>query len=138
MAIIQDAIEALQKTVSRVAGIKQAPEYPPENINDFPFAICYARDGSWDWDSFGSVRCVANVVLEVHVARKDLPYDIERAMVFSDSVPEAILADDTLSNCGYELRDELTWTFGPMRWGAQTENTVGFRWVIAVEKSTTV
>jgi hypothetical protein len=137
MATLQDAVKAIQNEVLSIAGIKDAPQYPPEQITDFPFAVCYARDGTWEWVSFGSVQGAASLVVELHVARKDLPHDIEKAMAFSDSVPEAIMGNDRLSDCGYELNGPISWTFGPMSWGSLEDNTLGFRWVIPVEKDTT-
>jgi hypothetical protein len=137
MATIQDALDALRNEVLSVGGIKDAPKYPPEQANEFPFLVCYASNGDWDWVSFGMIESTPNLTVEIHVARKNLPYDIEKAMAFSDSVPEAIMGNDNLSDCGYRLSGRISWTFGPMSWGSLEDNTLGFRWVIPVEKDTT-
>lgn len=120
------AIQALQDTVGAVSGIKKAPDYPPDSINSFPFAVAYPADGTWEVYA-GTTKALHTLVVEIHVARADLPAAVANVIGYGDSVPKAILADTTLGGTISTFSD-ITYEFGSLDWGET--KTVGFRFRI--------
>jgi len=124
---LQTAIAALQAKVGAVAGIKNAPDYAPDSINEFPFSVAYAQSGTFENVSLSFGKALHTLVVEIHVSRKDLKTAIQNVMSYGDSVPAAILADPTIGGSVSTFRD-ITYTFGPLNWG--TTDTIGFRFQI--------
>ena len=70
-----------------------------------------------------------NLVVELHVARKDLPRDIQKALVYSESIPNVILLkfkNGTFT--AIEMLDTITYEFLAMAWAGV--DTIGFRFTI--------
>jgi hypothetical protein len=133
---LQDAIAKIQSLVGAVSGIRAAPEYLPESINIFPYAVCYAGSGSYDFAPAGVMKGLHNIILEIHVARKDLPRDTEKVMDYADSIPLAIMHDPTLSATVSTI-GRISYTFGGMQYGDQL--TLGFRFTLEnVKLQTTI
>lgn len=126
---VNGAIQQVITTVKAIEGIKYAPEYPPEDIGPyFPFVTAYTTGGEWNTITAGFDQALFDIVLELHVAREgDLPHEVEKAMAYSDSVPEALLADQSLSDTVSHF-ERITYTFGVMNYG--TTKTLGFRFVL--------
>ena len=110
-----------------MAGIRAAPDYAPDKLTVFPFALAYAKMGVFEVAPIGYGKGLHTVVVEVHVARKDLPRDIQAAMAFSDAIPLALLADTTLGGV-VSTFGRVRYEFGPMAWGGM--ETLGFRFFI--------
>jgi hypothetical protein len=127
MATLQDAINAIQDVVGGVSGIRSAPDYAPDQLSTFPFALAFARTGTFEVGPVGMGKGLHTIVVEVHVARKDLPRDIQAAMAFSDAVPLALLADTTLGGVVSTFTN-IRYEFGPMLWGKL--ETLGFRFYV--------
>jgi len=109
---LQLAIEAVVDLVTAVGGINHAPDYPPESPNVFPFLVCYAGGGDYSYNSPGEMVGMHNIIVELHINRKELPLDVEKLMAFSNSIPEAIMSSytlngtcDTLGSVGYRISD---------------------------------
>jgi hypothetical protein len=128
MATLQDAIRHVQKTVRQVEGIRAAPEYPEDNMAIYPFAVAFADSGRWDYGpGYLAKRGLHTIVVEVHVARKDLSLDVEAAMKYSDSVPDKLMYDPTLGG-NVDTIGGIRYEFGPLGWADQL--TIGFRFFI--------
>jgi hypothetical protein len=129
---LQNAISQVQTYMRLVSGIKAAPEYPMDgNTLPFPFVVSFAHIGTVEIGPAGVSKGLHDVMIEVHVARKDLPKDIQSVMRFSDSVPSMLidkLLNDNQWNHTISTFDTITYTFGPMIW-AGTE-TLGFRFIV--------
>jgi len=132
---LQDAIAKVQELAGAVSGIRAAPEYLPESINIFPFLVCYAGSGSFEIAPAGVMKGLHNIILELHVARQDLPRDTKNVMQYSDSIPQAIMADPTLGGTVSTI-GSISYTFGGMQYG--TQQTLGFRFTIQSVKLQTV
>jgi hypothetical protein len=95
-----------------------------------------AGSGSYDYGPSGVMKGLHNIILELHVARKNLPKDVESAMQYSDSIPKAIMTYPTLSGTVSTI-GRITYTFGGMQYGDQM--TVGFRFTLeGVKLQTTI
>lgn len=130
MATVYDAIKEIQDIVGAISGIQQAPDEPPEQMNVFPFAVCYAASGEYIWHHKASMRGNHNIHLEIHLARKDLPYDVKAAMAYCQNIPLALF---NATKFGVTLTavkniDRIEYTLGPLGWGGTA--TIGFRFVI--------
>lgn len=102
---LQAAITQLQTTLGALSGIRGAPEYPQENTSVFPFLVAYAGMGDFiAGEPAGMMKYLGSIIVDLHVARKDLPRDAEKAMGYHDTIPNAILKDTTIggtiSTCG--------------------------------------
>ena len=130
MALV-DVIEKIAACVGGISGIRAAPTYPDEQINVFPFAVVYPESGEASFGGPAGLRLNLDaVVVELHVARKDLPRDIENALPYVDSIPNEIMDEllDTKLTATVDTFESITWTFGALNWGAQ--ETLGFRFTI--------
>ena len=124
---LQAVITAAQALVATIPGILQAPAYAPEQISEFPFSVAYAGDGSWEFGAGGGMKGLLSVVIEIHVARLDLPTDLSLVMGFADLVPAKLLATPTISGTCSTF-EKIDYSFSPMGYGAV--ETIGFRFVI--------
>jgi hypothetical protein len=133
MATLQQVIDEIQADLRTISGIRAAPDEAPEQINLFPFVVAYPGAGRWYSDVPGSKILLASVIVELHVARKDLSRDIVAAMTYAESVPNKLLyavahtSGDRFNNTVSTL-GEINYTFGPLGWGGM--DTFGFRWTI--------
>jgi hypothetical protein len=122
---LSDVVTQIQTIVGTVAGIRQAPAYPPDSINVFPFAVAFPASGEIVRNSVASKIELHTVRLEVHVARKDLERDIATVINYGRLIPSALLATDALTLGGHVTTiTGITYTFGPLGY-ADTE-TVGY------------
>jgi len=140
MATQQAALLAVVAKVAAVTGIKQAPNYPTEKIGIFPYAAVYPGSGthaggtaSGSGNYVGERLSLYDIIVEIHIARKDLPHDLQAAYPFADSVPDALLKDPTLSGT-VDTIGEIEQMFGALGWGggggSDGGDTIGYRFTI--------
>ena len=91
------ALQYMMDLVGAISGIRGAPDYPEEITNVYPFAIAYVGAGEWHCQA-GQKEFRGDLVLELHVSRKDLPRDAEKLMGYVESIPNAIENAPTLNN----------------------------------------
>jgi len=94
---LQSAIEAIQDAVLTVAGIKNAPDYAPDSVSNYPFVIAYPDNGVWKWGTAGAKTGLHNVTVELHVSRNDLTFALKELDLYVETVPDAIMSDATLA-----------------------------------------
>lgn len=133
MADLSGIVDAITNILSGLEGIKGLPDDPPEQMNQFPFGVVYAGNGEWNLGAPTTVWGTHNIIVELHVARKDLPRDVSRAMVYADSIPKAIIAAhayDRIDNTVVML-NKIAYEFRALGWG--DAETLGFRFTVTVE-----
>lgn len=124
---LTDVIANIQDTLGVLTGIRGAPDAPPEQINVFPFIVVYPTGGEWIFGTAGEKKGLHDVVIELHVARKDLPRDVVTALGYAESIPNAIMKDPTFG--GYASTfGSIDYDFGPLGWGGM--ETIGFKFTI--------
>jgi len=123
---VENAIIALQEIAGAVTGIKGAPNYAPDALNVYPIAVAYPESGNISIQVVGEMQGLHALVLEVHVARKNLASDIQLAISYIESIAAAILDDVTLSGT-VDTLGGLEYRFGAMSWGGQDTFGVRFR-----------
>jgi hypothetical protein len=138
---LQLVVEAVADKLGGLTGIKGCPDSPPDQINMYPFIVIYAATGDITGGSLsnntGIMKGLHNIAIELHIARKNLAYDILTAMQYSDSIPNALWKDPTLNGTASTFGN-ISYTFSAMNWGGI--DTVGFRFImeeVKVEKAIT-
>jgi hypothetical protein len=127
MSSLVDVCTAVAALVASISGIRRAPTYPEESLNIFPFVVVYPGAGSENYAVPGERLSLSSIVVELHVARKDMPRDIAAAMPYGDSIPNKLMLDPTVSGKA-DTFGGIEWTFGELNWGAQ--QTLGFRFTM--------
>jgi hypothetical protein len=134
MSDVDDVIKGIMDIVGAVSGIRAAPDYPPESINVFPFAVCYPGTGRIIIEPAGVMKGLHEIVLEIHVARKDLSRDVQAAIPFVDSIPLALCGDVTFGGTT-STWGAIRYQFMPLGWNGV--ETIGWRfWIESVKVQT--
>lgn len=110
---VNDIIDALQE----LGDIRRVPDEPPENNDQFPFAVVYPLTGSYEMPTRGLMKGLHSINIELHVARKDLPRDYRQVMKLIDQIPNKLMKkqiDAGLSNM--DTFGITEYTFGPLSW----------------------
>ena len=131
MAVLETVIAQVQTYVGTLAGIRKAPAQPPDQMNAFPFAITYPSSGRWEMTPAGSKTGLHNIAIEIHIMRKDLPRDFDKALDYSDLLPNLLflkLKDDNKWNFTIDTFAAISYTFGPLGYGGF--ETLGFRFIV--------
>lgn len=138
----EDAILEVVNIISDLTGIKSAPDYPPEQINGdmFPFAVAYPGNGVHTVGTLvnntGERKFLGQIVVEVHVARFNLPTDVQASIGFGDSIPNILLKDPTL-NGRISTFGSISQVFGELNWG--DTKTLGYQFILNdVKQLTTI
>ena len=131
MATLAQVIERVATVLASVPGIRRAPINPEEQMNVFPFGVVYPLDGESQFGTPGERLELDSIAVELHVARKDLPRDVQGALPFVDSIPDALMSDMISTQWANTIDtfESISWTFGPLGWGGM--DTLGFRFTIS-------
>jgi hypothetical protein len=130
----QDAINRLQEIALAIPGIKEAPQEPPESINQFPFSLAYLRSGEATFVHVGWRQYKWLIHLELHFTRQVLPLDIRAAMPYADLLIAALEDDQKLNGTVAEIMQPIVVTFGYLAYGNVDNAHLGFRFEIRVKQ----
>lgn len=126
MSDLQDAVYEIAASMREVSGVKNAPNEPPENTENFPFVAVFPGTGLIRAEGHGDKTGLHNIDIELHVKRKDLPIDIRIATPFINSIANQILSDRQNGNYSHiNTFGDITYEFSPLMWGAT--KTLGYR-----------
>lgn len=139
---LETALDAIQTACMVDTSIKFGPTKPPEQANDFPFVVTYPTTFTHKQGPMAMITYLYDVVVELHIARSDLPNDIDLALPYAESIPNAVydcLNDNTAA------QGEGSGRFGALEWGLDPDTgksipTIGFSWTFAqvkIQKSLT-
>lgn len=129
----QDAIARIQTIARNLAGMVEAPEYVPESVNQFPFAMTYYRQGNTTL-MIGWRKGLHTVFCEIHIARQILPRALETAMPFYERFMAALEDDPTLGGTVSTIVSPVNHTFGWIEFGSQDNKHVGWRFEITFKQ----
>jgi len=125
----RDAIAQALTYIRSLSGIRLAPAFPPEQASDFPFVTGYPGDGEHIETPAGLRTGLHNVIIELHVARKDLPFDYALAIPFVDSIPNLLFSNLTSKWAGkISTFDRISYRWGEMEWA--TQKTLGIQFIV--------
>ena len=127
------AIAYIQKQMLEIEGMLESQTYPPDKIGSYPFSTCYPGAGVLALgDPQGAARGEHSLVLEIHVARKDLPGDTERVWPFFDRVSDKLNGDETLGDTVDTIVGNITYQFTQL--GYFGTQTIGWQFVIPIKQ----
>ena len=119
---LKDAVNDIVDELQTISGIRHVPDEPPENNDQFPFAVVYPLTGLYTQGPAQLMKGLHNVNIELHVARKDLPRDYATVMDLIDTIPWELMKK--LNDAGYSnlaTLGPIEYTFGPLAWaGVET------------------
>lgn len=128
---IQTAIEGVIDLVGAVTGIRYAPDEPPDSVSVYPFVTAFPGPGTHEYTAGSATYerlTLFTIVVQLHVARRDLERDYRELIPYADSIPNAIMSDltfgGTVQTFGIIETDGLV----PLRWGET--DTLGYEYRI--------
>lgn len=122
---IKQVVDGLQVKMATVSGITSAPAYPPEQAADFPFVIGYPGKFKATPEAGPSFKPLWALIVEFHLARKDLPADVKKALEMSETLINAMMDDLMANQVAFK---GIEGDFAEMVWG--DVQTIGYRFVI--------
>ncbi|MHC4646876.1 MAG: hypothetical protein ACYTBJ_15365 [Planctomycetota bacterium] len=129
MSILKDAVAEIVDELQTISGIRRVPDDPPENNDQFPFAVVYPLTGLYTQGPAVLMKGLHSVNIELHVSRKDLPRDFKLIMDLIDEIPYELMK--LLNDGGYtnlSTIGEIEYTFGPLSWAGV--DTLGVTYTI--------
>lgn len=127
---LDEFITALTTVLESMTGIIDAPEHPPEGINEFPFVVCYLAQGRFSYGTDSPTIGVHTVHADVHIARSMLPSDEEASRPYILRGLAAIAGNVRMSStCEHCLL--RSYQYGQLNYGDQ--KTMGVRLVMEVK-----
>lgn len=137
----QDAITRIQALAAGLGGMKEAPAYPPESLNQFPFSLCYLRRGESIFEA-GWRKDLWVIHWEIFFARQLLNSTVEKAMPYGALALAALQADPTLNGTVSTIvasqNNPAVSEFGWLEYGSQTDLYLGWRFIITVKQEPTL
>jgi hypothetical protein len=130
---VDDAIGEIQTQIAALTGIRSAPKYIEDKALPYPFVFAYPGRGRMIASPQGCMTGMHDIVLEFHVARKDLPRDAAKAYPYVDSIANKImyaLTHAQFTNIITAFGDDggISYEFGALEWAG--EQTLGFVFTI--------
>ena len=126
---LKDAIGDIVDELQTIPGIRRVPDEPPEDNDQFPFAVVYPLTGLYTQGPAQLMKGLHSVNIELHVARKDLPRDYAKVMDLIDTIPWELMK--LLNDGGYTnlaTIGQIEYTFGPLSWAGV--DTLGVTYTI--------
>jgi hypothetical protein len=136
MSTPQDAIARVQAVALGLSGVKEAPQYAPESINQYPFALSYFQTGETTFEA-GWMKAVYTLSCELHFSRQSLPTAIQKAAPYHNLMLAALQSDPTLNGTVDTIISPVAVSFGFLEYnGAAT--SIGWRFLITVKQETVI
>lgn len=126
---LKDAAQEIVDELRKISDLRRVPDEPPESNSQFPFAVVYPVRGNYQGGPPGLMKGLHSVVIELHVARKDLPRDYSTVMDIIDQIPEQMLS--ALKNARFSELDTfglIKYEFGALSWGGV--DTLGVTYIM--------
>ena len=131
MPSLETAIVNLQNDLKTIPGMQAAPYEPPDNMQFYPFCVAYPSTATATIGApAGQYRIIYEIVIEIHVARKDLARDYQKTAGHLEDVMSKLLANPTLGGEGTmvtEFEDRISAQWGEMIWGENQPTTIGWQ-----------
>jgi len=126
---LKDAVKEIVDELQTIKDIRRVPDNPPENNDQFPFAVAYPISGFYTQGPAMVMTGLHSVNVELHVSRKDLPRDFALVMDLIDQIPQELMS--LLNDGGFseiQTFGEIPYTFGPLSWAGV--DTLGVTYTI--------
>jgi hypothetical protein len=129
MSGLTDIIGDIQLRLKALPGMGDVPFYPQEDAAKFPHITIYPGASQWTFGPAGDKKILYNIVVELHVSRKNLPDDAKSVYRYVEIVPNALMSSnetDTLANTAFS---GISFS-GLISMGYGGSDTLGFRWTL--------
>jgi len=113
---LTSAVKEVASIVLTVSGVAGAPDFPPESLNYFPFAVTYPVRGRYILSPAQTMTELHSIAVELHINKKHLPIDVEKLLQFAEAIPEAIMKTYNL-NGKVQTFGEITYDIKYVEWG---------------------
>ena len=126
---LKDAAQEIVDELRKISDLRRVPDEPPESNSQFPFAVVYPLRGSYQGGPPGLMKGLHGIVIELHVARKDLPRDYSTVIDLIDQIPEQLLSG--LKNARFDELDTfglIEYEFGPLNYAGV--DTLGVAYIM--------
>lgn len=130
MTLLRSSIGEIQTLIAGLAGVRQAPTDPRDELNVFPFAVCFPNTGSSVARPIDDQTALHNLTLEIHTARKSLTRDMTTLYPYPELVANALYGNNgkwsnfnSVNNITYELTSGV--------WGSI--QTLVYRFVVQIK-----
>ena len=118
-------------------GIRKAPDSPPDKLSHYPFAVAYPGTGTITKMSSGWKKGLHTIILEIHVARKDMARDVATLIDYEDSLMDLLWTDSNSGlNSTVDTITEVRFQFGALDY--DDIPTIGWRFEIDLKIQDTV
>ena len=132
---LADCIQAIRSDLRTVPGLRTVMDEVPDSLNAFPAIVVYPMAMNWKLGSHSGDRGLPmrlglfTIGIELIVARKDLPRDVEVLMEFCEVLPDRLFVgfkrdaygDAVLQMGNPSLAQNATWPIRiamvPSSWG---------------------
>ncbi len=135
MGLVAAIAKAQELVAAACTGIREAPDYPPEQMNDFPFLVAFPGTGTFTGGPAGMKKGLHAITMQLHIARKNLPRDVEQAAPYIESIVSALMVDPGWGGTVDSL-NQIDYRFGPLGWGigpGDPVNTFGVAFTLHVK-----
>jgi len=126
---LKDALSEIVDELQEINDIRRVPDEPPENNEQFPFAVVYPLTGTYEQMMTQLMKGLHSINIELHIARKDLPRDYRQVVNLIDQIPNKLMkthSDGGFSNLA--TFGIIEYTFGPLSWAGV--DTLGVTYTI--------
>jgi len=115
---IDAAVQAVLSILRDIPGLRNAPNYPPEDPKMYPVLIGQVTEATWNKESGGQVRGLHTIQVGVYVPRKSLPQDIQSVMGYGELIKDKLLADTNARLAGTvdTVSESITARFGDIEY----------------------
>ena len=135
---LQECIDAIRDDLRTLPGLRPLLDEVPDSVNVYPAIVVYPIGMNWKLGSHSGDRGkpmrlgLYTIGIELIVARKDLPRDVDKLMEFCEVLPDFLFAGfsrdkygDTVLQLGNPaLAQNATWPIRiamvPSSWGDDT------------------
>jgi hypothetical protein len=134
MSKLDTAAQEIIVKLRTIETLGNVPDYPPEQIGNYPFVVVYPAPAEYQWNALasggGDIKCLYELVVELHIARFNMAWDTQQALIYAESIPllffSMVIDGDFTDVDTFEkvTNDGL----GELNWGAT--KTLGFRFRI--------
>jgi hypothetical protein len=137
MATLATFVGEVIEVIGAVAGIRDAPDQPPEQLGQDITAVVYSTEGRAEFEATGWLTTYDQVTVGVFVPLNDLPRRNEEMLPFRELIPTALFTAlrsgdfSEVSNF-----DTITHRYGPFQWGGV--DVFGYLFTISDVKLQTV
>lgn len=128
MARLDEAIDQVQTYIRAISGIRAATNVPPDQINIFPFVVCFPFQGVYEISPALVKKGLHTIIIDIHMARRDLARDVEAVDEYIETIVNTLMSkliNDNRWNNKISTFDRIRYEFKEFKYGGQP--TIGYR-----------